>query len=271
MTTARCASSMVLMPLLWLAFALLVVATMFVLLRACGLVLPGYGSWHRIGSAYCSARATPAQVDEDRTRALREVARQLELRVVQQQATCLAQLPPPPVAPPPPPPPQEAAKPEPPKPEPPKPEPPKPEPPKPEPPKQAAKPPPPPSPQLQLPPKPTNDLSFLKGCWRTDPFQHRSDGPKGVSTYCFDDKGKGKLDYTQVSNPNHVCSPSATASYEGEQLRIRDSDTKCSDGTTWYADNLDCRRGANDVAQCSGKATTTVGTDTWTVRLHRVR
>ena len=111
---------MVLMPLLWVAFALLVVATMFVLLRACGLVLPGYGSWHRIGFAYCSARATPAQVDEDRTRALRELARQLELRVVQQQATCLAQLPPP-VAPPPSPPPQEAAKPEPPKPDPPKP------------------------------------------------------------------------------------------------------------------------------------------------------
>ena len=99
MTTTRSASSMVLMPLLWVAFALLVVATMFVLLRACGLVLPGYGSWHRIGFAYCSARATPAQVDEDRTRALRELARQLELRVVQQQATCLSQLPPP-VAPP---------------------------------------------------------------------------------------------------------------------------------------------------------------------------
>lgn len=256
MTTTRSASSTVATTVLWVAFALLVVATMFVLLRACGLVLPGYGSWHRIGFAYCSARATPAQTDDRRMRDLRELARQLELRVVQQQATCLAQLPSP-VAPPRPQP-QEAAKPEPPKPEPPKPEPQK----------EAA---PKPTPQLQLPPKPTADLSFLKGCWRTDPFQHRSDGPKGVSTYCFDEKGKGTLEYTQVVNPNHICRPSATASYEGERLRIRDSDTKCSDGTSWYADNLDCRRGANDVAECSGQATTTVGTDTWTVKLHRVR
>lgn len=262
MTTTRSISATVPMIVLWVAFALLVVATMFVLLRACGLVLPGYGSWHRVGFAYCTARATPAQADEQRTRALRELARQLELRAVQQQANCLAQLPPP-VAPRPAP--QEAAKPEPPKPEPPKPEPPKPEP------QKEAAPKPAPTPQLQLPPKPTTDLSFLKGCWRTDPFQHRSDGPKGVSTYCFDEKGKGTLEYTQVANPSHVCRPAATASYEGQQLRIQDSDTKCSDGTAWYADHLDCRRGANDVAECSGQATTTAGTDTWTVKLHRVR
>lgn len=237
------------MIVLWVAFVLLVTATMFVLLRACGLVLPGYGSWHRVGWAYCTARATPAQIDDQRIRALRELARQLELRVVRQQATCLAELPPArPTSPP-----QETAKPEPPKPEPQK---------------EAA---PNPGPQLQLPSKPTNDLSFLKGCWRTDPFQHRSDGPKGVSTYCFDEKGKGTLEYTHMDNPSHVCRPSATASYEGQQLRIQDSDTKCSDGSGWYADHLDCRRGANDVAECSGQATTTVGTDTWTVKLHRVR
>lgn len=240
------------MIVLWVAFALLVVATLFVLLRACGLVLPGFGSWHRVGFAYCSARATPAQTDEDRTRGLRELARQLELRVVQQQATCLAQLPPPVVPPKPAPQPQEAAKPEPPKPEPQK---------------EAAK----PTPQLQLPPKPTNDMSFLKGCWRTDPFQHRPDSPKGVSTYCFDEKGKGTLEYKHVDNPTHVCRPSATASYEGQQLRIQDSNITCTDGTGWFADHLDCRRGANDVAECSGEATTTDRTDKWTVRLHRVR
>ena len=79
--------------LLWAAFALFVVAAMFLLLRACGLVLPGYGSWHHVGWAFCSASTTAAQADDERQRLLKSVAVQLELRILREQIDCLAELP----------------------------------------------------------------------------------------------------------------------------------------------------------------------------------
>lgn len=77
---------------LWPAFALLVVVILLVLLRACGLVLPGYGSWHRIGWAFCSPRASVSESErgQERGRALAEQALQLQLRIARKEMACLA-------------------------------------------------------------------------------------------------------------------------------------------------------------------------------------
>lgn len=234
---------------LWAAFALLVAAIMFVLLRACGLVLPGYGSWHGLGFAFCSARAAPAPVDDGRSRELTDLVQTLELKVLQQRAACLAEAPP-----------GRGAGPGPgpgPKPGPAAPGP--------------SPAPPPPEPELKLPPKPTGEFAFLKGCWQTDPYKHQPTDQTGISTYCFEENGAGQLEYTRVDEPGHSCRARVTATFEGQVLRIRDSDTKCSDGSDWYADVLDCQRGANDVAECSGQSATPQGPHRWTVKLHRVR
>jgi hypothetical protein len=233
---------------LWIAFMLLVAAIMFVLLRACGLVLPGYGVWHQVGFSYC-ARPARTAIDVRDARKLIDEARALQLQLLEAQAACLAQRAPQPVAPPsqvtpqptpPPAPPQQAKPPE-------------------------------PAPQLTLPSAPTRDMSFIAGCWRTDPFRHTPDGAPGVSTYCFGADGRGRLEFLRPSRPGYACSTSASANFEGDGLRIRDSDTRCSDGTSWYADTLDCRRGTGEVAECSGSSSTPNGPHTWTVRLNRMK
>ncbi|MFO1081771.1 MAG: SrfA family protein [Reyranellaceae bacterium] len=175
---------------------------------------------------------------------------------------------------------------------------PKPEPPKPEPPKEVAKPPPqvaiappppvkptpppqappqpPPAPpqrapndgRLRLPPAPTNDYSFLAGCWRTDPFRHEAvQMQPGVSSYCFDAGGNGQLEWRRGRT---ACRTRATARFDGAVLRLRDADTTCNDGSHWYADQLVCRRGAGDIAQCSGSSRGAYGPVSWTVNLHKI-
>lgn len=136
-------------------------------------------------------------------------------------------------------------------------------------------PPPPPKPpddgRLRLPKAPTTDLSFLKGCWRTDPFRHHAQQPgPGVSEYCFDNNGRGSFVFRRG---NMTCRTAAQGRYEGTVLRLRDADTRCSDGTTWYQDRLDCSVGADSVAVCRGEASSGIfgGLSRWTVNLHRVR
>jgi hypothetical protein len=51
---------------------------------------------------------------------------------------------------------------------------------------------------------------------------------------------------------------------------LRDADTTCNDGSRWYADQLLCRRGADDVAQCSGTSRSAFGPVSWTVNLHKL-
>jgi hypothetical protein len=136
-------------------------------------------------------------------------------------------------------------------------------------------PPPPPKPpddgRLRLPKAPTTDLSFLQGCWRTDPFRHHSQQPSpGVSEYCFDANGRGSFVFRRGGM---TCRTSAQGRYEGTVLRLRDADTTCSDGTTWYQDRLDCTVGADSVAVCRGEANSGPfgGLNRWSVSLHRIR
>ena len=146
------------------------------------------------------------------------------------------------------------------------------------PPKPAPAPPPPPvQPQtrprpgddrLRLPSAPTNDYSFMSGCWRTDPFRHEPrQGQAGISSYCFDASGNGQLEWRRGRT---ACRTRAQARFEGATLRIRDGDSSCNDGSRWYADQLVCQRGADNVAQCSGRSQGASGPVSWTVNLHKL-
>jgi hypothetical protein len=122
---------------------------------------------------------------------------------------------------------------------------------------------------LRLPEAPTDDLSFLQGCWHTDVFGYSH---QGVSTYCFDAKGVGRFLYRRLDQPSYSCQASTKASYVGQQLRLHNSGTTCSDGNNTFPANLDCSRSGDEAAKCSGiMANTSGGSDAWTVRLHRTR
>ncbi len=138
-------------------------------------------------------------------------------------------------------------------------------------------PPPPPQPQpqrpsdnrLRLPTGPTRDFSFLQGCWRSDRFRHELvQLQPGVSSYCFDSNGYGELEWR---SGRLACRTRAQARFDGSTLRLHDSDTTCNDGSHWYADQLVCQRGADNVAQCSGYSRGgALGPTTWTVNLHKL-
>ncbi|MDP1961448.1 MAG: SrfA family protein [Reyranella sp.] len=122
--------------------------------------------------------------------------------------------------------------------------------------------------RLRLP-SPTTNMSFLQGCWRTDPFRHERNQPQpGVSSYCFDANGNGQLEWRRGRT---ACRTRAQGRFEGAVLRLRDADTTCNDGSRWYADQLVCQRGADNVAQCSGSSRGASGPTAWTVNLHKLQ
>ena len=221
---------------LWAAFAAIVVVVGVVLLRACGLLAPLSGVLPGLGWNFCRAGPSALSTEADRGEYLGRLARQLELEIARKNLEC-ASIPPT----------QPQRTEAPPSPTPPSPE-----------------------PQLKIPDKPNEDYAFLKGCWRSDPFKHTPTHQPGVSTYCFDDKGNGQLEYTRPGQPGYSCRTTAQARFEDQELRIRDADGKCSDGGQWYADVLKCQRGAGDIAQCGGSSNTPTGPHSWTVRMNRV-
>jgi len=108
----------------------------------------------------------------------------------------------------------------------------------------------------------------MSGCWRTDPFRHETvQMQPGVSSYCFDASGNGQLEWRRGRT---ACRTRAQARFEGAVLRLRDGDTTCNDGSHWYADQLTCQRGADNVAQCSGFSRGAYGPVSWTVNLHKL-
>jgi len=121
---------------------------------------------------------------------------------------------------------------------------------------------------MRLPAGPTNDFSFMQGCWRTDPFRHeRTQSQPGVSSYCFDANGNGNLEWRRGRT---ACRTRARAHFNGPDLALRDADTTCNDGSHWYADQLTCRRGADNVADCYGSSQGAFGPTSWIVNLHRI-
>ena len=72
--------------LLWIALLLLLLAMAWLMLRACGMAVPG------LGRAFCPVTTAAASTgDEERNRALNELARQLELQIAQREVTCLTE------------------------------------------------------------------------------------------------------------------------------------------------------------------------------------
>jgi hypothetical protein len=122
--------------------------------------------------------------------------------------------------------------------------------------------------RLRIPSAPTGDYSFMAGCWRTDPFRHeRVQAQAGVSSYCFDANGRGQLEWRRGRT---ACRTRAQAQFSGTNLALRDADTTCNDGSHWYADQLMCQRGADNVANCSGNSQGAFGPTSWTVNLHKI-
>jgi hypothetical protein len=123
--------------------------------------------------------------------------------------------------------------------------------------------------RMRMPTAPTRDFSFMAGCWRTDPFKHEPmQMQMGVSRYCFDANGYGSLEWRRGGT---ACRTSARAVFNGPNLALRDQDTTCNDGSHWYADQLVCRRGADNVADCEGYSRGAFGPTSWLVNLHRIR
>lgn len=126
----------------------------------------------------------------------------------------------------------------------------------------------PPDGKMRMPAAPTNDYSFMAGCWRTDPFKHETNQMQmGVSSYCFDANGNGSLEWRRGRT---ACRTRARATFNGPNLALRDRDTTCNDGSHWYADQLVCRRGADNVADCYGRSQGAYGPVSWIVNLHRI-
>ncbi|MBS0521556.1 MAG: hypothetical protein JSR90_22865 [Proteobacteria bacterium] len=125
------------------------------------------------------------------------------------------------------------------------------------------------APLLVLPESPTGDVSFLAGCWRTEPFRYAHQ--TGVTTYCFGANGSGRFLYKRLTQLDYSCAATAQASYRGPQLRFHSSDMTCSDGSTAYPADLDCSRGVDATATCVATAETATGRETWSVRLRRAR
>jgi hypothetical protein len=115
---------------------------------------------------------------------------------------------------------------------------------------------------LTLPSQP-RDLAFLKGCWRTDVFPHC--GHRGTTTWCFDDRGRGRYLYARTDQVNYFCHAQAEATYRAGQLRLQTLTARCEDGSADVPAMLMCREGT-DGALCTGDAA-----QSWTVRLYRVR
>jgi len=139
------------------------------------------------------------------------------------------------------------------------------------PPRPAPAPAPPPRPsdgRMRMPAGPTNDYSFIQGCWRTDRFKHETTQTEfGISSYCFDANGNGSLEWRRGRT---ACRTRARAQFNGNHLALRDSDTTCNDGSHWYADQLVCERGANGIADCTGRSQGRYGPAAWTVNLHKI-
>jgi hypothetical protein len=132
----------------------------------------------------------------------------------------------------------------------------------------APKPPPPPhGDQLVLPHGVPNNMSFLQGCWHTDPYRHPTDTESGVSTYCFDAQGHGSFVWR---SGGVSCRSGAQAGYQGDILHLDDEDARCSDGTSWSSDHLICHAAADGTADCGGESRPGGRDQRWHVRLHRV-
>jgi hypothetical protein len=73
---------------LWLILPLLLIAIGWLLLRACGFGIPGYGPIPAVGALFCPGGSIAG--DSARARELTNVARQLERQIIEKETSCVA-------------------------------------------------------------------------------------------------------------------------------------------------------------------------------------
>ena len=100
--------------------------------------------------------------------------------------------------------------------------------------------------------KQKQDLAFLKGDWRSRTGLATATGEKDLRpNYTLDDKGKGKVSFTQKNGA--TCEAPAEARWDGTRLVIEEkSNPRCSDGKTYARNTVNCEIGADGAAQCKG-------------------
>ena len=100
--------------------------------------------------------------------------------------------------------------------------------------------------------KQKQDLAFLKGDWRSRTGLATATGEKDIRpSYTLDDKGKGKVAFTQKNGA--TCEAPAEARWDGTKLVIEEkSNPRCSDGKTYARNTVNCEIGADGAAQCKG-------------------
>lgn len=100
--------------------------------------------------------------------------------------------------------------------------------------------------------KQKQDLAFLKGDWRSRTGLATATGEKDIRpSYSLDDKGKGKVSFTQKNGA--TCEAPAEARWDGTKLVIEEkSNPRCSDGRTYARNTVNCEVGADGAAQCKG-------------------
>jgi hypothetical protein len=100
--------------------------------------------------------------------------------------------------------------------------------------------------------KQKQDLAFLKGDWRSRTGLATATGENDIRpSYTLDDKGKGKVSFTQKNGA--TCEAPAEARWDGTKLVIEEkSNPRCSDGKTYARNTVNCEIGADGAAQCKG-------------------
>ena len=96
-----------------------------------------------------------------------------------------------------------------------------------------------------------NDLSFLEGCWTSETglYSHPSNEPI-IAEYCFDKSGKGRRLVRERNG--QVCSGSASARFQGNQLQFDSSQARCPRGGTYVPQKVECT-GQENTTQCKGR------------------
>ena len=270
--------------MLWAAFAALVAAAGFVLLRACGLPIP-------LAWDFCPGSPPALSAEAERGATLRKLIDQLERELADKNLACVS-LPPPPVPPldlplqtgpmrpqqsaalkppPPPPPPNETAKP----------------------PSGGAKPAPSASePAKPPPPLPADrwekkDISVLEGCWvlgRDTPIVFGQPGDRGrkedctakAGRICFNADGRGQRDQSNVCPlaGSVDCTAPVTARFGTDgTFSTTQPDVRCRAGvaTTWYARTLTCRRVDDGNAMCRDSGRPELGFPPQNLELRRAQ
>src|SRR5262245_10229999 len=100
--------------------------------------------------------------------------------------------------------------------------------------------------------KQKQDVTFLKGDWRSRTGLATATGERDLRpSYTLDDKGKGKVSFVQKNGT--VCEAPAEARWDGAKLVIEEkANPKCADGRTYARNVVNCEVGADGVAQCKG-------------------